>query len=164
MKLVERLASHWALLGGILLLAIMIVTSVNIAAFGMDRIARLFGANVSALPGYEDFVRLAISCTALMFFPFCQVKRGHVVVDLFASSFPLWLVRLLDRIWLVAILSLALFLLYWMILGMIETYEDSALSPVLGWAEWPFYLPGIVSLFLWAAVATGQAVRGDHHV
>lgn len=164
MKLVERLASQWALLGGLLLLAIMIVTSVNIAAFGLDRIARLFGANVSALPGYEDFVRLAISCTALMFFPYCQVKRGHVVVDLFASSFPVWFVRLLDRTWLVAILGLALFLLYWMTAGMVETYRDSALSPILGWPEWPFYLPGILSLFLWAAVASAQAVRGEHHV
>ena len=29
-------------------------------------------------------------------------------------------------------------------------------SPVLGWPEWPFYLPGIVSLALWALVALSQ--------
>ena len=97
MKLIERLASHWALLGGIVVFAIMIVTSVNVGAFGLDRIARMYGTNISALPGYEDFVKLAISGAALMFFPYCQLQRGHVVVDLFASSFPAGIVRFLDR-------------------------------------------------------------------
>jgi|TARA_R110002126_G_scaffold152587_11_gene299691 TRAP-type C4-dicarboxylate transport system permease small subunit len=163
-KLIERLASHWALLGGIVVFAIMIVTSVNVGAFGLDRIARMYGTNISALPGYEDFVKLAISGAALMFFPYCQLQRGHVVVDLFASSFPAGIVRFLDRLWLVAIVLLALFLTYWMILGMAETRDDSVLSPVLGWPEWPFYLPGIASLILWACVAILQAVRGDSHV
>ena len=39
---------------------------------------------------------------------------------------------------------------------MLETRADGALSRVLGWPEWPFYLPGIVSLLLWAAVAAVQ--------
>ncbi len=164
MKLIERLASQWALLGGALVFAIMIVTSVNVGAFGLDRIARMFASNVSGLPGYEDFVRLAISCAALMFFPYCQLRRGHVVVDLFASSFPAAFVRLLDRLWLLIITLLALSLLYWMILGMLETYADNALSPVLGWSEWPFYVPGIVSLFLWALTAGFQAIKGFEDV
>ena len=50
----------------------------------------------------------------------------------------------------------ALFLAYWMRLGMIETQEDGALSRVLGWEEWPFYLPGIASLILWAVIALAQ--------
>lgn len=160
MKLIDRLASNWALLGGVLVFAIMIVTSVNVGAFGLDRIARMFEGNVSGLPGYEDFVRLAISCAALMFFPYCQLRRGHVVVDLFASSFPTAFVRFLDRLWLVIITLLALSLFYWMILGMLETYADNALSPVLGWSEWPFYVPGIISLFLWALTAGFQAIKG----
>lgn len=164
MKLVERLAAQWALLGGVLVLAIMIVTTVNIGAFGLDRIARFFDSNVSALPGYEDFVSLAISGAALMFFPYCQIRRGHVVVDLFASAFPLWLTRALDRFWLFVTALLALFLLFWMVLGMLETRDDTVLTPVLGWAQWPFYLPGIVSLFLWALIAGLQAWRGDAHV
>lgn len=164
MKLAEKLATQWALLGGVLVLAIMIVTSINIGAFGLDRIARTFGENVSALPGYEDFVSLAISGAALMFFPYCQLRRGHVVVDLFASAFPLPLVRFLDRLWLVVTALLAFFLLYWMTNGMFETRDDSVLTPVLGWAQWPFYIPGIISLFLWGLIAGLQAVRGESHV
>ena len=134
----ERVSAAWAVAGGLVILAIMLVTSVNVGAFALDRLARLFGANVGALPGYEDFVRLAVSCAALMFFPYCQLRRGHVAVDLFVSLFPRVVKRALDRLWLAAIVALALFLAYWMCLGMLETRADRALSPVLGWPEWPF--------------------------
>jgi hypothetical protein len=146
--LLEKLAVWWAILGGVVLLAIVLVTATNVGAFGLDKIARLFGATVSGLPGYEDFVRLAISGAALMLFPYCQLKRGHVAVDL-------------DAVSLIAMAALALFLAYWMVLGLLETRADGALSRVLGWPEWPFYLPGIASLLLWAAIAAHQVVAGE---
>lgn len=156
----ERLAAGWAILGGALLILIVLVTSLNAGAFALDRLARLFGANVSGLPGYEDFVRLAVSAAALMLFPYCQARRGHVAVDLFAKHFPRRLQRLLDAVSLTGIALLALFLAYWMFIGMLETRADGALSRVLGWPEWPFYLPGLLSLLLWAAVAGQQALAG----
>lgn len=160
-KLAERVTAVWATGGGLLILAIMVITSVNVGGLGLDRIARQFGSSVAGLPGYEDFVRLAISSAALMFFPYCQLRRGNLAVDLFVSMLPRGTQRLLDWLWLVAMAGLALFLAYWMTLGMVETLNDNVLSPVLGWSVWPFYLPGIASLLLWAAVGTMQAV-GRH--
>lgn len=153
---IERTASAWALLGGIVLLAIVIVTTVNVGAFALDKMARAFGATISGLPGYEDFVRLAISGSALMFFPYCQLKRGHIAVDLFAKLIPDRGQRVLDRCWTLLTALLAGFLAYWMVFGMLETQADNALSRVLGWHVWPFYIPGIVSLGLWALVALLQ--------
>lgn len=143
-------------MGGWLIILIMLVMSINVTAFGLDRIARNFGVNVSGLSGYEDFVRLTISCAALMFLPYCQLNRGHVVVDIFANMFPKFIDLFLQRVWLLCMTCLALFLGYWMTLGLIETANDNALSPVLGWPEWPFYIPGIISLFLWAAISLSQ--------
>lgn len=154
----EATVRLWALAAGLVLLSIVAVTTVNVGAFALDRLARLWGATVEGLPGYEDYVRLAISGAALMFFPYCQMKRGHVVVHLFTHAVPGGLRRGLDRLWLAAIGALALFLAWWMLLGLLETRADGALSRVLGWPEWPFYLPGLVSLLIWAAVAFRQAV------
>lgn len=154
--ILEKVATGWALLGGVLLLVIVAVTVTNVGAFALDKIARLFGGTVSGLPGYEDFVRLAISGAALMLFPYCQLRRGHVIVDLFATVMPRPLRRILDVVSLIATAALALFLAYGMILGMAETRADGALSRVLGWVEWPFYVPGIVSLALWALIAAVQ--------
>ncbi|HCK18084.1 MAG TPA: TRAP transporter small permease, partial [Thalassospira sp.] len=57
MKNVLYKAASWlAVAGGMLALLISIVTIVNVTAFGLDKIARLFDANVPAIIGYEDFV------------------------------------------------------------------------------------------------------------
>jgi TRAP-type C4-dicarboxylate transport system permease small subunit len=156
---VEKSATVWALFGGVVLLAIVIVTTVNVGAFAIDKLARMAGGTVSGLPGYEDFVRLAIGAAALMFFPYCQLRRGHIAVDIFANATPKAMQNALERLWTLLILLLACFLAYWMVLGMLETRADGALSRVLGWSVWPFYIPGILSLILWAAVAAIQACR-----
>jgi len=160
----ERVIAAWAFLGGLILLAIVLVTTTNAGAFTIDKIARLFGGTVSGLPGYEDFVRLAISAAGLMFFPYCQLKRGHIAVDILARKISLAGQKTLDVVSFSLTAILAGFLGCWMVLGMAETYADGALSRVLGWPEWPFYLPGVASLFLWAAIAVTQIFTTDRDV
>jgi len=160
-RMAEAVAAFWALAGGVILVAIMLITSVNVGAFGLDVLARLVGANVSGLPGYEDFVSLAISCAAMMFLPYCQLKRGHVVVDLFANLFPKAVQRGLDKLWLFTVLCMCIFLAYWMYVGMLETRSDGVLTPILGWTVWPTYIAGIASLILWGAIAALLLFRED---
>jgi TRAP-type C4-dicarboxylate transport system permease small subunit len=154
---IDRFVKAWAIGGGLFILAIVFVTTANVGLFALDRVVRPFGGTVSGLPGYEDFVSLAVSCAALMFFPLCQWQHGHVSVDIFTEKLPKHLQRGLDRLWSVAACLLALFLAYWMLLGMLESRGDGALAPVLGWPLWPFYLPGMFSLVLWTFVAALEA-------
>lgn len=162
-SVVRRIAVAWATVGGLIILSIVLVTTANVGAFTLDRVARLFGGTVSGLPGYEDFVRLAVSVAALMFLPMCQIRRGHVAVEIFANRLPPRLREAIDAAWLVVTATLALFLSYWMIHGMVETWRDGALSRVLGWPEWPFYAPGVLSLALWAAVCVVQLIDRERH-
>lgn len=155
----DDLVAFWALLGGGVLLSIVAVTAFNIGAHVLDRMARPFGGSVQGFPGYEDYVRLTISCAALMLLPYCQLRRGHVAVDLFAARMPAWLNRSMTVISLAAMAFLAVFLFGWMMVGMIETRSDGAVSRVLQWPEWPFYLPGLASLLLWTLVAARDACR-----
>jgi len=152
----EKLTAGWAILGGLALLAIVAVTVTNVGAFALDSVMRFFGGTVSGLPGYEDFVRLVVAGAIPMFLPWCQFQRGHLSVDLFLKNAPAGFNRFIERLSLVLMAAVALFLAYWMVLGMQETKADGGLSRVLGWEEWPFYLPGIVSLILWALVAVAQ--------
>lgn len=108
--LLRRMSSAWAMVGGILVLLIVLVTAVNVSAFIANRITAPFGVFVPALPGYEDFVRLAVSVAALAFIPFCQYRRGHVAVDLFVQHFPPMLRGALDRLWLLGTAAVAIFL------------------------------------------------------
>lgn len=163
MNSLKNLADVFALAGGILLLLIVLVTTTNATAFILDQGARLFDANVPALPGYEDFVSLAISCAALMLFPLCQVKRGHVAVDLFTARFPARLNYLIDGLWLAFMAAVIFFLAWWMVIGLLQQMEDDAVKGVLGWAIWPFYIPGIASLLLWGAIAAFQIFERDRY-
>ena len=149
----------WALLGGVGLLLIVGATAFNVGAYAADMVARRFGASIAAFPGYEDFVRLMVSAAALMLFPYCQLRRGHVAVDIFVERMSAPVQRAIDAVSLIGMTLLVLFLLYWMVIGMAETRADHAVSRVLGWPEWLFYLPGLISLALWALVAALDAAR-----
>jgi TRAP-type C4-dicarboxylate transport system permease small subunit len=157
---VTRLADIFAMLGGVILFVIVMVTTTNTGAFILDRILAPTGVNVSGLPGYEDFVQLAISGAALMFFPYTQASRGHVAVDLFVSNAPMVVKRVLDHMWLILTAAVALFLAYWMINGLLESRSDAVVAGVLGWPIWPFYIPGIASMILWTIVSVSQ-IFGD---
>ncbi|NVK35118.1 MAG: TRAP transporter small permease [Rhodobacteraceae bacterium] len=154
--LVQRIIAGWALLGGALILAIVLVTVINVGAFLLARLLAPLGIQIAGIYGYEDFVRLAVSAAALTFFPYCQQQRGHVTVLLFVKHFPPWFQQGLDKAWLGLMAAIALFLSYWMWFGMLEAQGDNATTPILGWSEWPWYLPGILSLILWSIVCILQ--------
>ena len=137
----------WAVAGGAIMLLIVAVTAVNVGAFALDVALRSFGWRIPALPGYEDFVRLAIGPALLMLFPYCQLQRGHIAADFLPPDYhprcgAVWIYF---GAWITA--ALAVFLGYSMLLGMWETYDDNALSQILGWRQWPFYLPAVISFF-----------------
>ncbi|MBX2804820.1 MAG: TRAP transporter small permease [Hyphomicrobiales bacterium] len=151
-----ELATWWAIAGGALLLVITVVTSANVGAFVISAL----GIYVEGISGYEDFVRLVISCAALMFFPYCQLRYGHISVRLFTNGWPAVLTRAIDRLWLALTVCITLFLTYWMFIGLLETHADQTSTSILGWLEWPYYIPGLISLILWSAIAAMQLVEG----
>jgi len=163
-NVLNKAASWFAVAGGLLALMIAVITIVNVTAFGLDKVARLFDANVPAIIGYEDFVSMIISSAALMFFPYCQAQHGHVAVDVFIKMFPDWFARSIDVISGILMTALALFLGYMMVHGMIEVRSDNTLSATLGWTIWPFYVPGIASMFLWAMIAGSQIFEREANV
>jgi TRAP-type C4-dicarboxylate transport system permease small subunit len=156
-----RIVAGWAVAGGLVLLAIVLVTGVNVGLYAIDAVAP---GRVTVLSGYEELVKLLISAAALMMLPYCQLRNGHVAVDLFTERLPPRAVRVIELVNLVLMAAIVLFLAGWMSIGMLETRADGRVSPVLNWAEWPYYLPGIVSLLLWALVSLAlfrATLRGE---
>ena len=158
--LLDTVAGHWATAAGLILAAIVGVTTVNAALFLADRVAGVWGGDIAGLPGYEDAVRLLLSAAAPMFLPWCQARRGHVVAEILGRGEG-GFARGLDRLWAGATAFLCAFLGWFMAQGLAEARADGVLSPVLGWPEWPFYLPGLVSLALWGAIAGTQAAGAE---
>lgn len=149
----------WALLAGSLLLLLVLITAIAVGSYLLASLGRELGINIPSFSAYEDAVRLLISMTAIMFFPYCQMKKGQVVVYFFSSKLPekakLWL----DAFALFLTALLAAFLAYWMLLGTFQVYQDHSIFQVLSWPVWPFYLPGVVSLLLWSIISLSLAVQ-----
>jgi len=156
---IERVTLVWTVLGGGLLLLIVLVTALNVGAYALDAIAGIWGGSVPALLGYEDLITYTVGVAVLMLFPYCQLRRGHVAVDLFVAHLPRRLRLAIARTSLAGMALLVVLLLYWMTLGMFESRADNVVAPILGWPEWPFYLPGLVSLGLWLAIVLLDLLR-----
>lgn len=160
-KTLKRITLLWTYFAGIMLVLIVTMTVFNISSFSLDKIARIFDSNVGGLPGYEDLVRLLMSCIALMFFPWAQLEKVHISIEFFTDKFSKKNILMIDKLWLIVTFILVIFLAIMMFLGMMESYEDGALSRILGWSEWPFYICGILSLILWAFILFYQIVIED---
>jgi TRAP-type C4-dicarboxylate transport system permease small subunit len=156
----DRIVAGWAITGGLVLLTIVLVTAGNVGLYIIDRLAP---GRFGIISGYEDIVRLLMSSAALMMFPYCQLKRGHVAVDVFTERLGRHAIRAFERLVYVLMAALALFLAYWLLFGMLETRSGRLVTPVLNWPEWPFYVPGLVSLGLWALVAIDQLRQSLRH-
>ena len=48
--------------------------------------------------------------------------------------------------------------------GVIEVRYVNAMSAILGWQVWPFYVPGIISMFLWALICATQIFESEPDV
>lgn len=164
-KILTKLIELWAILGGILLMGAVLVTIINVLGFSANVLVRPFGGYVSGLSGFEDMVTLWVGVVALSFMPYCQLKRGHIAVDVFMKSSPQWFQNLMQYISSFLMAAVAMFLGVMLFQGMIEARGDGTVTAVLGWSVWIFMLPGIISCALWALAALvtmrDQSVEAD---
>ncbi|MEM7526932.1 MAG: TRAP transporter small permease subunit [Pseudomonadota bacterium] len=156
----RRVVEAWALLGGLLLLAVVALTAVNAAGFTADVLVSTLGADVSGLPGYEDAVTMFVGVAALAMFPYCQLHGGHAVVDVLMQHAPPWASRGVAVISAALTAALALALAAMLAWGAAEMRDDGTETPVLGWPVWVFLPPAVLSCLLWAGAAVA-AVAGE---
>ena len=78
-RAIERLARMLALLGGLVLVALTIITCISIAG------RALISFGLGPVPGDFELVEAGVAFAIFAFLPWCQLNRGHATVDLFTS-------------------------------------------------------------------------------
>ncbi|MDX8354007.1 TRAP transporter small permease [Cognatiyoonia sp. IB215182] len=152
-QLLIRLIHGWALLGGALLILIVLITAVNAAGFTANAIARIWGENVSGLPGYEDAVQMIVGVAAMMMFPYAQLYRAHAAVDVVMQYAPLWANRVVAILSGIALATLLVWMAWMLAQGTLQVRADRIETTVLGWPVWIFMPFAVISCLLWAAAA-----------
>lgn len=169
-RMITRAAEAWSLLGGLCILAVAGLMSLNALLLGLTRGLGALGLEalapgVSGIYGTEEIVGLLASVAALAFFPYCHLRQGHIAVGILVDLAPERLRRANAVLAHLLACGAALFLGWWLILGMAEVFDDHTVTSLLGLPHWPFYLPGVVSMALWALVAAQSAfdTKGTLH-
>ena len=151
MKLLEPLAKLCAVLGGVLLTVITLVTCVS-----------LIGRNTTGwtLVGDFELSASAVGASMALFVPWCQITRGNIIVDFFTAKASKATNALLDRFGAL-LLGLAMALIAWRTtLGGLNAWKTGAGSMMLGFPEWIVYACMVPPLVLTALIALVQAAKG----
>ena len=130
-------------------------------------LASIVGRSVFDKPilGDYELVQTMSAIAVAMSLPFCQMIRGHIIVDFFTTGLPS---RVNGKLDIVASLVLAVagFLFSWRIsLGMIELRSNGDASMLLNLPTWWGYAPMVPSFFLLGCTALYTAwidITGAH--
>lgn len=150
MRLLEKLAAAFALLGGAcaLLVAGMTLWSV-------------IGRNLFAAPvrGDIELSQFGIALSIALCLPWCQLRRGNIIVDFFTQAAPARVNGALDRFGAL-LLAVMLALLAWRSgVGAMAVDEAGEQTMILGLPMWWTYAILAPGLALTALIAVVQAVR-----
>ncbi len=151
MRALEALAKACALLAGLLLTGVTLMTC-----------ASLIGRNTTGwtLIGDFELTGVAAGAAIALFLPLGQLRRANIIVDFFTQRARPATRAALDRIG-AALLALAMALLAWRAaVGGLSAWETQSETMMLGFPEWPVYAAIVPALALTGVIAAVQALRG----
>jgi TRAP-type C4-dicarboxylate transport system permease small subunit len=149
--LIHRLASLFALAGGLLLCLLAVITVLSV-----------IGRNLFSLPIPGDFeiVAMGTAVCVMLCLPWCQLQRGQIRVDLFPDRVSPQVTGLLDALGGLLCALIAASFTWRMVLGFIDAVRDRDVTVILGLPLWWAYPFAIASFALLAACCL-QTVRSD---
>ena len=151
MNLLEKAAKLCAVLAGVLLVVITLMTCVS-----------LIGRNTVGwtIVGAFELSGFAAGAAIALFMPWCQIRRGNIIVDFFTAKASPGTQDKLDRFGAL-MLALAMGLMAWRTsIGGLDAWRSQAESMMMGFPQWVVYVGMVPPLVLTSLIALTQAVRG----
>lgn len=88
--MLSRLATAIAIAGALVMLAAAAMVAVSVSVRNLTDVA---------LMGDYEIVQMATAIAAFAFLPYCQMRRGNILVDTFTARLPEGVRRGLDALW-----------------------------------------------------------------
>ncbi len=165
--MIERLARGMAVLGGLVLTALVLLTCLSVLGRGLNSMGHsdwltalsaaaaggLIATGVGPVTGDFELVEAGIAFAIFAFLPICQLYAGHATVDIFTSRLP-------DRVnaWFVAfwdvVLTLVILLVTWRLAaGMIDKIGNGETTFLLQFPIWWAYAASFVAALVASVTA-----------
>jgi TRAP-type C4-dicarboxylate transport system permease small subunit len=150
-KMLGTLAKACAILAGVLLTVITLMTCLSV-----------MGRNTTGttLVGDFELTGVAAGAAIALFLPWCQLRRGNIIVDFFTARASERTNAALDRIG-AFVLGLCMALLAWRtVLGGLSAWSTQSATMMLGFPEWIVYTLMVPPLILTALIGLCQGLLG----
>jgi TRAP-type C4-dicarboxylate transport system permease small subunit len=151
LRFLELLAKACAILAGLILTGVTLMTC-----------ASLIGRNTNGwtLVGDFDLTGVAAGAAIALFLPWCQARRGNIIVDFFTAKCSPRTNARLDRLGAL-LLGLAIAFLAWRtLLGGLSSWNAHSTTMMLGFPEWVVYACMVPPLVLTAVIGLWQGILG----
>ena len=134
-EIVRRLARITALVGGLVLIALIVITTLSIIGRSVNKwlhsdtaegllggVAQtLLDLGIGEVNGSYELLEAGVAFAIFSFFPICQLHGGHATVDVFTARLPQRFIRGIAAFWEVA-LAAALILISVQLFGGVQRY------------------------------------------
>lgn len=148
-RALEVLARAFAYAGGVVLVAITGMSVVSITA------RAVVGRPVS---GDFELVQVGCGVAIAAFLPYCQLRRGNIIVDFFTTRASRTVQRRLDALGALLLAAVMALLAWRTLAGMLTVKASNEITMIVGFPVWLGYAAIVPSLALTALAGVAVAV------
>jgi TRAP-type C4-dicarboxylate transport system permease small subunit len=151
LNILEKLAKSCAVMAGVLLTFITLMTCISI--IGRETIGQ-------TISGDFELSGVAAGAAIALFMPWCQFKRGNIFVDFFTAKASVSAQKKMERFGAL-LLAIVMALVAWRtVLGGLNAFSSNSGTMLLGFPEYVVYAAMVPPLALTALIALHQGVFG----
>ncbi len=157
-KAIHGAALALAIAGGLALIAMTLLTVISITGRG------LIWLGLGPIPGSYELVEMGAAFAVFCFLPWCQLKRGHVTVDLFLRPLGPRINRGAELISNLLITGAAGVIAWRLWLGLVDKGSTSETSYILGIPAWFGYAAACLGAMLFVLASAYTVWRSFHEL
>ncbi len=167
LPLIERVARVTAIIGGMVLTALVILTCVSVLGRGLNTLGHselligaapglaewLIATGVAPITGDFELVEAGIAFAIFAFLPICQLYGGHATVDVFTALLSTRKNRVIRSFWEVVLSAIILLITWRLYVGMMDKMAYGETTFLLQFPVWWSYAASLVAAVIASVVA-----------
>ncbi len=157
-QIADLIAQGLALFGGLILVAVIVLTCVSIAGRALVPL----DIGVGPIRGIYDITEIGMAVAVFAFLPWCQFQQAHARVDMLEPVFPDTVNRMLNLIFNIAMFGVAAFGTWRLYLGMQDKLsfgETTLIAQIPVWQGYALSLLGAGGFVFVAAFCVIRSTR-----
>lgn len=164
-RIVRKLASWLALAGGMILLALVVMTVISITGRALVGVFDFFPFDrFGPVPGDFELVEAGCAVAVCAFLPWCQLNRGHVTVDVFLTPLSDRVKAALTLVGNILMTGAAILIAWRMQLGLADKLSYSETTMILQMPVWYGYAGAVIGMWFFAATSAYTVWRSINEV